>query len=219
MGIVFLYKKERFEAMLKVIGIVLLCLLALIALILALPVVIELKKSQNIGFKISARVFCFEKNLTPALEKKAMKKEDGKTGEQKKQKKNRQKKQKKNKQGQKLSPTEIISLSFFAVRELFRLFGRCHVKKLHIEYVAAGDDPAETAMTYGGVSAALYPFLAFINAKMKVKKSAEKINIACDFEKQQAEFDFDIALQLRPFWAAVAFVRLVAAFIKRKRSA
>ena len=201
---------------LKIIGIVLLCVLGIIALLLVLPFSVMLKKDGE-NFEISARFLFIKKNLTETLKKRSGPKDEKNAAPKKKKEKKAPQKAEK-KQQAKVSPRDIIALSFYAVKELFRLFGRCRVSRLKVNYVAGGEDPAAAAMTYGGVCAAIYPCLGFLNSKMSIKKSGESINLRCDFEKSKSEFDFDICLRLRPFWALIAAVRVVGAYIKRKRS-
>lgn len=207
----------------KIIGIVILSILALVALFLILPIRIEMAKAPDGDFNFWLKVLFFKKNLNKTAKKimakkdneaarKKNKNKDKKADEKKEKKKKAEKSKKKSK---KLSPAEIIKLSFTAIKEMFRLFGKCRVKKLKIHYTAGGSDPAEVAVTYGGICAAVYPLTAFLQSKMNIKKRAEDVSINCDFESERAQFDFDIEIGLRPFWAVVAVFRLAAAYGKR----
>ncbi len=203
----------------KIIGIVVLSLVALVAVFLILPLRFEMIKAAD-GVDFWLKVLFFKKNLNKTA-KKIMAKKDNEAAQKKNKNKDKKadkkKKDKKSKgKRKKLSPAEIIKLGLAAVKEIFRLFGKCRVKKLKIHYTAGGADPAEAAVTYGGVCAAVYPLTAFLQSKMNIKKGAEDVYISCDFDGERARFDFDIEIALRPFWAAVAVFRLAAAYGKKQ---
>lgn len=206
----------------KIIGIVILSFLALVVLFLILPIRIEMAKAPDGDFNFWLKVLFFKKNLNKTV-KKIMDKKDNKADQKKnknkeksdEKKRKKKKAEKAKKKSKKLSPADIIKLSFTAIKELFRLFGKCRVRKLKIHYTAGGSDPADVAVTYGGICAAVYPLTAFLQSKMNIKKNAEDVSINCDFESERSRFDFDIEIGLRPFWAAAAVFRIAAAYVKK----
>lgn len=207
---------------LKIIAIVLLSLVAALVLFLILPWNIRAYKEENGNGKFFIRFLFIKISINKIAEKKLAGKgnnaESGNKRQKNKSGKPKNGKQKKKKSvGKKLSPVELISLTFSVMKEIFRLLGKCRVKRLKIHYTVGGIDPAQTAMVYGSACAAVYPFTAFMREKMNIKKSKEDVKLACDFESQKSNFDFDIEIGLRPFWAVVALVRIIKEYVKKRR--
>lgn len=82
------------------------------------------------------------------------------------------------------------------------------VKELSLLCRVGGDDPAETADTYGRICAFLYPTLAALHSALRVCEQNERIELTCAFG-EESRLEFRMLLQLR----AIHVVRAVLPII------
>lgn len=182
---------------LKIIGII----VAIIALIMLIPVGADI---SYIGgqFGLSAKMCGVLLQLfpKPEVDPDAPKKPK----KPKKEKKKKEPKpteageaEKKPKKKLKLSFTkeEIFSL----VKKVLRRFGRFgrkfRVDRFLLHYTAAGDDPYDTAVTYGYINAALSALAPMCRERFNVRDCDVWTNI--DFSKEKLELDFAVAFSIR----------------------
>lgn len=89
---------------------------------------------------------------------------------------------------------------------IFWLLPRAKVRKLHLVSVTAGEDAADTALSYGAVCAVLYPLLSYLQSFMRVRKKAVNTQISCNFEAAKSTFELDVEISfsvlvaLRALW-------------------
>lgn len=89
------------------------------------------------------------------------------------------------------------------------LLRKIKIKKLSLKSVSASSDAAVTAMQYGTMCALLYPFFAFLKSSTFIDENAVSINVACDFEKQQSQFEFESEISLKIIFALRAVVDII----------
>ena len=92
-------------------------------------------------------------------------------------------------------PDEILSL----VKKVLKKFGRFNrkfkVDRFLLHYTAAGDDPYNTAVTFGYVNAALSSLAPLCRERFDVKDCDVRTDI--DFAKDSMEIDFGLAFSIR----------------------
>ena len=105
-----------------------------------------------------------------------------------------------------VSSTYHILISL--LKEIKDLLKFCTAKKLQIDIVCTGEDAAQAAINYGKCSSVTYPFLCMVHSVVKVKRGCEKINISCDYNSQNASFEYDILLSVRLCHLLAALIRV-----------
>ena len=105
-----------------------------------------------------------------------------------------------------VSSTYHILISL--LKEIKDLLKFCTAKKLQIDIVCTGEDAAQAAINYGKCSSVTYPFLGMVHSVLKVKRGCEKINISCDYNSQNASFEYDILLSVRLCHLLAALIRV-----------
>lgn len=88
-------------------------------------------------------------------------------------------------------------------------------KKLLLDITVSSEDAAATAVSYGGVCAAVYPVIALIKENTCVAVS--EVNIRTDFDKLSPEIKAITAVRTRLIYAAVAAISLLFAYFKIKK--
>ena len=189
-------------------------IIALITIILLLPVYIIIKTDQDgeviIRYKILWLVFGENPNPNhPIL--KSVKQTIGVTRLEKDGFKKNANSKKELSENVKGSFSIIIGL----LKRLLELLKSCTIKTLKIDIVCAESDAAQAAINYGICHAVLSPFLADLHSFMKVKRNAQKINITCDYLKNEGSYDYDIVLYVSVFRVIVAIFK--AEFDEAKR--
>lgn len=80
------------------------------------------------------------------------------------------------------------------LRACGRLRRKLGVKQLVFHYTAGGEDPADTALQYGRVSAAVYGMLPAVTKSFNVKNQDISVNVDFDIPKPLIELEIDIGL-------------------------
>lgn len=88
------------------------------------------------------------------------------------------------------------------LRRTGRLFKKGVFKKFDLRIVCGDGDPADAAMRYGTVCAAVYPLLTLLDSTMKLKR--RKVDIRCDFDSDGIQASFEGQVNYRP-WHFVCF--------------
>lgn len=186
---------------LKIIGII----VAIIALIMLIPVGADI---SYIGgqFGLSAKMCGVLLQLFPKPEAdpNAPTKEK-KPKKPKKEKKKKEPKPAENGDAAPQKPKKKLKLSFTKeeifslVQKVLRRFGRFgrkfRVDRFLLHYTAAGDDPYNTAVTYGYVNAALSTLAPMCRERFDVSDCDVWTDI--DFSKEKLELDFAVAFSIR----------------------
>ena len=84
-----------------------------------------------------------------------------------------------------------------------RLLRKGVFKRFDLRIVCGDGDPADAALRYGTLCAAVYPLLTLLDSAMKCKR--RKVDIRCDFDAAGMQVSFDGQLNYRP-WHFVCFV-------------
>lgn len=99
---------------------------------------------------------------------------------------------------------KLLSTIKHIVSKIIELITECNVSKLVLDIKVATEDPAETAICYGGVCSVVYPALGFLNGMTNIKK--QNVSVVADYNLKNPEVSFIIILKLRIFKAIrVAF--------------
>ncbi len=94
-----------------------------------------------------------------------------------------------------------------------RLLRKGAVKRFDLRIVCGDGDPADAAMRYGTVCAAVYPLLTLLDTAMKCKR--RKVDIRCDFDNDGIQASFEGQINYRP-WHFICFAcGLLWRYIKR----
>lgn len=202
---------------LKIIGIVLLCLIALVFLLLMQNIKLVFYFSTEGKLKLLVKysfITLFDSGKTKKNNKAEM--DDSFNGESDEEALKKESKFKKfimkklgltpltgiealkeTSEKNSLSDTTVHVLTLFTLfaGQLLEILKRMRIKHFNFKVTVAGDDAADTAMEYGLVCSALYPFLGYLDANLK---QADRINaiVGCDFEGESA-LECDIFLKLR----------------------
>ena len=190
-------------------GIIILCaVLALLAVILLIPVQIRAAYDQG---DISALVRFGPVKITlyPRPEK---------TGDKKEKKPKKEKKQRKNKKTASAADGESATEEkkkkklninreqiFYSLEKLPPILGnalkrtgkRIRITPLKVHLLVAGDDPADTALLYGKLEAALAGGLPVLHKLVRIRE--QDIQLFLDFQEEQMDCIADVGLTIRPW--------------------
>ena len=99
---------------------------------------------------------------------------------------------------------KLLSTIKHIISKIIELVTECNINNLILDIKVASEDPAETAICYGGVCSVVYPALGILNGIANIKK--QNVNILADYNLKKPEVSFIIILKLRIFKAIkVAF--------------
>ena len=80
------------------------------------------------------------------------------------------------------------------------------IKRIILNISVASNDAATTAIEYGGICAATYPVLAFLDSFGQVKYKS--INIKSDFNSNKPSFDFSAIIGLKIIFLIIAAFKI-----------
>ena len=178
---------------LPALGWSILALLALLLLILLfVPVGVHVKYAEA-GFCLSAKISRFEFKLLPRENKE---KPDTLKPTEKKEAKPEKEKPVKEKKSFPFNFEELLALAKKAIRSLGK-FGKLTVHKFMLHYIAAGDDPYKTAVSYNYVNAALSSLAPVCVQCFRVKDDVDVwTNVDFTREKMLIEAEASVTLRL-----------------------
>ena len=166
--------------------------------VLILAVVLLTPVGADIGyiggeFRLAARLDGFAIQLLPKKPEDPNKPKK----EKKPQKEKKHKKPEKEKPKKKLSFTkeELLELAQKALKGLGK-FGKLTVRHFMLHYVAAGEDPYDTAMTYNYVNAALCMLAPLCAGCFRVRGDTD-VRTDIDFTSDKMSIDFELSITLR----------------------
>lgn len=182
--------------------------LLLIVLILQIPVRVRFTYEQG-DPTLRLRFGLVKYQLFPRPEK-------TEEAEKKPEKEPKKKKEKPKKPKAKLNREQI----FYALEKLPPILGRAlkrtgrsiRIEPLKVWLLVAGNDPADTAVLYGRLEAALAAGLPVLRNVIKIKD--EDIRLYLDFTERQMDCIADVGIALRPWSLATTGVRALASLIK-----
>jgi len=153
-------------------------IIAVIALLLLIPIVIEADYDAN-GLKASARAAFAHFEIYPKG-RKALKL--------------RQKKKRIKEKLPSLSFEEWFYVVKITVKALLRLKKRICIDRLRFIYVSADADPSNVAMRYAAVNAAASAILTLFEQGLRIKSS--EVNISANYEADESLSEFGVSLSL-----------------------
>ena len=135
----------------------------------------------------------------------------------KKKKPKEKKKKKKEAEEEKKKPgllTELKSYWPAIKKTLLRLKRKLLIKELTIYYLAAGPDPAQAALSFGGISAAFGIITAVFENNFRIKK--RDLRTAVDFEAEEPYIYIKVKLSLAVWEAVYVVSNLLTTMAKNK---
>lgn len=213
---------------------IILAVVALIVLLLALPLRIDLRYTPAQGFRFRVRYLFL--TLADSSKEKPVKRPKPPAG---KKKPAAQKKKSDGKATEKL--LELLGLKDVsskinfrravdqkglletfrgvssAVSALFlrigRLVKKSVFKRFDLRITVGDEDAADAAFHYGEVCAAVYPLLTLLDSTMKFKKRS--IDVGCDFAQDSITASFDGQLNYRPIHIVGFLLWLLGRYIRQ----
>ena len=105
-----------------------------------------------------------------------------------------------------VGPVGVISAVGAAVKRIFgrifRLIRKGVFRKFDLRISVGSEDPADAALLYGQICAALFPLMSLLRKNMKFKNP--RTDVRCDEDRDSTEIRFDCRLCDRP-WHFVCF--------------
>ncbi len=102
------------------------------------------------------------------------------------------------KSAEKSKKTKVKKDNRELARVVLRVAGRLRrklgIKQLVFHYTAGSEDPADTALQYGRVSAAVYGMLPVVCKTFNIKRQDVSVNVDFDIPKPLIELEIDIGL-------------------------
>ena len=105
--------------------------------------------------------------------------------------------------------SKVITAVSLIAGEAVWLLKRFKLHHLRFVAVCGGGDAADAAMDYGLVCSTVYPFAGYLDASLKTKKNAQDIRIYCDFDNDSG-FEFYIYLSVRTIHIVRALLRNIS---------
>ena len=181
--------------------------------VLILAVVLLVPVGADVGyvggeFRLAARVDGFAIQLLPKKPEDPNKpKKEKKPKEEKKPKKPEEEKpeeEKKPKKKLNFTKEELLELVKRVLKGLGK-FGKLTVRHFMLHYVAAGEDPYDTAMTYNYVNYALCTLAPLCAGGFQVKGDTD-VRTEIDFTADKTRIDFELSITLRLIQAVHALL-------------
>lgn len=207
---------------LKIIGFVLLGLLALVAILLLVPVRFRVRYAEELSATLW--VLFVPIRLAPKKEKPDKPDKPKKKTPAKAEKAEKPKKKKKDvlslkqhaadlkENGMAAAIEWLKEIAGYVLKAADRLLAAVTVTNLFARVDIAGEDAAQTALTYGKICGAAYPALGVVESKLKVKK--QDVRIAPAFCLENTRFGFEVRLKISVWRVAVAALILLVQYIK-----
>ena len=107
---------------------------------------------------------------------------------------------------------KLLSTIKHIVSKILELITECKVDDLILNIKVASDNPASTAIYYGGVCAVAYPALGILNGMVDIKK--QNVSITADYNLKKIEAKFIILIKLRVFKATKVAIHLIKDIIQ-----
>lgn len=177
--------------LLKILGILLAVIAAVIVILLFLPIDIVLRYRGETGFEMRYRFLgklYGERKKPDSPVGKALKKLVGISHLDSKE----HLRSSLEDSGLPATLSSTLSALKLLIDRVIWLLPRSKLKKLKIVSVSAGEDAADTALSYGAACAALYPLISYLESVMRVSKNGTEAHISCDFDAKKSVFEIDL---------------------------
>lgn len=103
---------------------------------------------------------------------------------------------------------ELLDILGDLLREIASVLRYCTAKEFRIRVVCAADNAADTAISFGRVSALVYGFSAAVENLMRVRKRGRDLYVSCDFENGKKELYYAFHIRVRIYVLFPALLRL-----------
>ena len=167
---------------LKIIGWIILALIALLLLLLCLPVTLGLSGQSEAKFDIWVRFAGVR-----VWRKKDKAPQEAEPDQPKAQKKKTDFSQ---------TVKTVVQLLRLILDRLPRFLGKLKVRKLHLVCIAADEDAADAALEYGAVCGVLYPLIDYIRQNMRLNERNTDVEIRCDFDREKPMFEIETEISM-----------------------
>lgn len=215
---------------LKIVGLVLLCLAAVMLLLLLLRVRLRVFTKSQYALCVELRVLFLRFTLLGGQQKK----ESSPPKRTKKQGKLSLWQRFKaflglpaSEQGQKLQSAvqkngaasqlkQIAGLLKPALQAAAAVLKKLRVQRLRLNYTAGGE-AAEAAVSYGLACAVLYPLCELVQQLPNAKKNAVQPQLQCNYNAAGSQFLFELAVSVRVVYLAAAGVKFLKQYLNQKK--
>lgn len=92
--------------------------------------------------------------------------------------------------------TKVVTVLTLLAGQILWLLKRVDLKNFRVLAICGGGDAADTAMDYGLVCSAIYPFAGYLESTVNTAKNAIDIQAGCDFANEP-EFELEIIAKIR----------------------
>ncbi len=106
---------------------------------------------------------------------------------------------------------EILSILKSIISKIFETISKATITKLNLNITVAGEDPALTAVTYGGVCAVVYPIIGLINGISTVKN--QNVIIGADYETKDSKGEFLVEIKMKAYKSIHVVLSLIKEFL------
>ena len=114
--------------------------------------------------------------------------------------------------------SELSDVLRTVIGKLGKLAGHIRVRIFKLDITAATDDPAVTAIEYGGICAAVFPVISMLRNLLKFNDRGTEISIKSDFCGGKPDFRLDAKIKLRLWFILTAAVSILIKLVKIKLS-
>ncbi|MBQ9106802.1 MAG: DUF2953 domain-containing protein [Clostridia bacterium] len=200
---------------LLIIGIVLASLALIIGLILAIPVKVILTNDEEKGVKLLYRLLFWTFGENPDPNNIIVRSAKQITGLSQIDNVKALKRTVDN-SGISATAGQIADILLMLAGRVFWILQYCTLEKLRLRAVSAGDDAAQTAIDYGATCAVVYPLLGYINSNMKVVQRGWDVEVACDFDGSEQEFELEATVSVRLLHVFRALIYIVKKNVEKE---
>ncbi len=127
---------------------------------------------------------------------------------------------------EKIDKGNLMNDTYQAVKELCEILGDlltelvgvlrfCTAKVFRVRVICAEDNAADTAITFGRVSAVVYGLGAVAENLMHIRKRGRDLYVSCDFENGQKELRYHFVIRARLCALLPALFRLAMKEVER----
>lgn len=103
---------------------------------------------------------------------------------------------------------ELAAALGSVLRRLIQLFPHCRIRRFRVDAVCAAPDPADTALLYGKVCAAVAAAGGLLSNVIPFRRSAKEYSIVSDFTASEPTFRMDLRITLHVWNALIAVLRV-----------
>lgn len=111
---------------------------------------------------------------------------------------------------------QIAGLLKPALQAAAAVLKKLRVQRLRLNYTAGGE-AAEAAVSYGLACAVLYPLCELVQQLPNAKKNAVQPQLQCNYNAAGSQFLFELAVSVRVVYLAAAGVKFLKQYLNQKK--